>query len=69
MPNHIFYEVKNNYGSQFGSESVIEALKFWEQNPGTSLWVSEWEGEGEDLWQTTKGIDLTALLKEREYVR
>jgi hypothetical protein len=65
MPNHIFYEVKNNYGSQFGSESAIEALKFWENNPGTSLWASEWEGEGEDLWQTSKGIDLTALLRER----
>lgn len=65
MPSHIFYEVKDDYGSQFGSESAIDALRFWEKNPTMSLWASEWEGEGEDLWQTTKGIDLTPLLKVR----
>jgi hypothetical protein len=65
MPSHIFYEVRDEYGSQWGGESVIDALKFWEKNSGMSLWASEWEGEGENLWQTTKGIDLTPLLKAR----
>lgn len=65
MPSHIFYEVKDEYGSQFGSESVIDALRFWDKHRRMSLWVSEWEGEGESLWQTTKGIDLTPLLKAR----
>lgn len=65
MRNHIFYEVKNEYGSQYGSESPTEAMKFWEKNPTMSLWASEWEGEGENLWQTAKGIDLTPLLKAR----
>lgn len=65
MPSHIFYEIKDEFGSQFGSESVTEALKFWEKHPTMSMWASEWEGEGDDLWQTTKGINLTPLLKAR----
>lgn len=66
MATHLFYEVKDEYGSQFGSESVIDALRFWEKHPTMSVWASEWEGGDEDsLWQTTKGIDLTPLLKAR----
>lgn len=66
MPSHIFYEVKDGYGSQFGTESAIDALRFWEKYPHMTVWVSEWEGEDDDsLWQTSKGIDLTPLLKAR----
>lgn len=62
MRNHIFYEVKDGYGSQFGAESAVDALRFWEKYPHMTMWVSEWAEEGENLWQTTKAIDVTPLV-------
>ena len=58
---HRFYEVRDRYGSQWGGEDAWEAMKFWRQDTHRSIWVSEWEGEGEDLWQTTKAIDITPI--------
>lgn len=61
MPSHIFYEVKDKQGSQWGGEDAWGAMMFWRTNTHQSIWASEWEGDGEDLWQTTKAIDITPI--------
>lgn len=63
MPSHIFYEIRDYSGSIWGGESALECADFFAHNePPMTVWVSEWEGEGEDLWQTSKAVDVTPLV-------
>lgn len=63
MPSHIFYEVRDDSGSIWGGESALECANFFDNNEAPlTVWVSEWEGEGEDLYQTSKAIDVTPLV-------
>lgn len=61
MPTHLFYEVKNQEGAIWGGEDAQEAIRFWQKHPRSRIWVSEWEGEGENLYQTTKAINITLI--------
>ena len=63
MPSHIFYEVRDDSGSIWGGEDATSCVQFFAHNePPLTIWASEWEGEGEDLWQTSKAIDITPLV-------
>lgn len=65
MPSHIFYEVRDNSGAIWGGESARECYDFFSNSvPFTSIWVSEWEGEGEDMWQTKEAINITPFFRE-----
>ena len=61
MRTHLFYEVRDKEGAVWGGEDALEAIHFWRKNPKYSLWMSEWEGEGEDLYQTVKAINITRI--------
>ena len=63
MSSHIFYEVRDFSGAIWGGENAKECYEFFTRNePPLTVWVSEWEGEGEDLYQTSKAIDITPLV-------
>lgn len=64
MPSHIFYEVRDKFGSQWGGESANDCVEFYRKNDSinATIWASEWEGVGEDLYQVTKAIDVTNLV-------
>jgi hypothetical protein len=61
MPSHLFYEVRDKEGAIWGGEDPLQAVAFWRNHPRSTVWVSEWEGEGEDLHQTTKAINITRI--------
>lgn len=63
MSKHIFYEVRDDSGSIWGGESALECADFFAHNQAPlTVWVSEWEGEGEELWQLGNAIDVTPLV-------
>ena len=60
MSSHIFYEIRDFSGSIWGGENAKECYNFFiHSEPPVTVWVSEWEGEGEDLYQTSKAINIT----------
>ena len=61
MATHLFYEVRDKEGAIWGGEDALEAVTFWRKHPKSSIWMSEWEGQGEDLYQTTKAINITRI--------
>lgn len=64
MRSHIFYEVRDNSGAIWGGESANECIEFYRRNDSinATIWASEWEGEGEDLYQVAKAIDITTIV-------
>lgn len=63
MAIHTFYEVRDEGGAIWGGESASDCVNFWLHNQptDTSVWVSQWEGEGEDIWQVKEATDITSL--------
>ena len=60
---HLFYEVRDVDGtSMWGGEDEVEAVRFHKEYRGSTLWISEWEGEGEELWQTIIPINVTDVV-------
>jgi hypothetical protein len=70
MKTHLFFEVKDRDGQgMWGGEDEIDAIRFLKEHPGSTLWVSEWTGEGEELWQTAKALDITSVIGAVHYAR
>lgn len=65
MRSHIFYEVRDGSGAIWGGESANECIEFYRRNDSinATIWASEWEGgEGVELYQTSKAIDVTTIV-------
>jgi hypothetical protein len=59
----LFYTVRNYQGEALmGTESENEALDFFDKQNFARIFVSVWEGEGEDIYQTVEPINVTSLV-------
>lgn len=64
MSSHIFYEIRDFSGSIWGGESAKECYDFFSHSePPVTIWVSEWEGEGENMWQVKEAINITPFFR------
>ena len=63
MSGRNFYTVRNVRGEALvGTESEEEALDFFSRQNIARIYVSVWEGEGEDIYQTIEPINITSLV-------
>lgn len=58
-----FYTIRNLRGEALmGTESEEEALDFFSRQNTARIYVSVWEGEGEDIYQAVEPINITSLV-------
>lgn len=63
MSGRNFYTVRSQQGEALvGTESFEEALEFFEREDFARIYVSVWDGEGEDIYRSIENINITDVV-------